>query len=441
MKVSIAVIKLVLRTNKVLADGTHPIMLRCSFNGMKERSTGYSCTKKYWDSVNQVVKKGYPNFVIVNSELKKLKDEAIAKRDGYIASDEVYTPSMILDREEVRNAVTNDFSGLIQRYIDEKGLESKTIEKWNIVKRNVLKFIGRNDLLINEINESFCRRYCRWLEDKGMASGSIKSYMGKVVALLHYAVSLGLIDKYPLDGWKYHKDYRESKSELYIHHRSMEFLMNILVDRVIIRDGKLWHYNNEALDELLDIHSSLYGLFLYCIGFYCKGLAPTDISMLKRGDIKIVTLKDKNYYFISGNRSKTGMLYKMYLPQNCIESDVLIKTMLMFSTGEHFLPTLDGYKGKDIKKRINNIYSYHSEHLVDWFRKCNEEIVKYNVENGDNVPLIDLSARYYSYRHSYIMKEIQNPNVNLIKIATETGKSVTTLHQYITLLNEIDLVE
>ena len=38
MKVSIAVIKLVLRTNKLLSDGTHPIMLRCSFNGMIEVS-------------------------------------------------------------------------------------------------------------------------------------------------------------------------------------------------------------------------------------------------------------------------------------------------------------------------------------------------------------------------------------------------------------------
>lgn len=53
MKVSIAVIKLVLRTNKVLADGTHPIMLRVSFNGMKERATGYSCSVRFWDKKNE----------------------------------------------------------------------------------------------------------------------------------------------------------------------------------------------------------------------------------------------------------------------------------------------------------------------------------------------------------------------------------------------------
>ena len=138
MKVSIAVIKLVLRTNKVLADGSHPIMLRVSFNGMKERSTGYSCTPRYWDKKSECVKKGYPNFVMVNSELKKQKDEAIKRRDAYIASNEVYTPQMVLAKEEVRNAVTNDFSGLIQRYIDEKGLEDRTIEKRNIVKGNDL---------------------------------------------------------------------------------------------------------------------------------------------------------------------------------------------------------------------------------------------------------------------------------------------------------------
>ena len=441
MKVSIAVIKLVLRTNKVLADGTHPIMLRCSFNGMKERSTGYSCLPRYWDKKNECVKKGYPNFVMVNVELKKQKDEAIRKRDAYIASDEVYTPSMILAREEVRNAVTNDFRGLIQRYIDEKGLEYRTIEKWHIVERSVLRFIGKKELLINEINESFCRMYCRWLEnERKLGSGSIKSYMGKVVALLHYAHNLKLIDSYPLSNWKYHQDYRESKSEKYIHSRSMEFLMKLLLDELIIREGSRWKYVDSVIEKLMDIHSEIYALYLFCVGFYFKGLAPTDISMLKKKDIKVIMVKDKNYYAIDGHRSKTGMLYRIRLHQNCLESNVLVRTMLMFNTSEYFLPTLNGFVG-NLKKRVNNVYSYHSEHLVKWFQRCNELIVKHNVEEEDNVPLIDLEVRFYGYRHSYIMSEIQKPNVNLLKIATETGKSVTTLHQYLTLLQDIDLVE
>lgn len=441
MKVSIAVIKLVLRTNKVLSDGSHPIMLRCSFNGMKERSSGYSCLPRYWDKKNECVKKGYPNFVMVNAELKKLKDEAIARRDRFIASNEVYTPSMVLARDEVRNAVTNDFRGLIQRYIDEKGLESKTIEKWWVVYRSVSDFVGRNDFLINEVDEGLCRRYCRWLEEKGMASGSIKSYMGKVVCLLHYGVSLDLINKYPLDGWKYHKDYRESKSELYIHSRTLDVMMEMFLDELIVRkEGGLWSYREGVTDKLMDIHSELYSHYLYMIGIWMKGISPVDISLLKKKDLKVVMIRNINCYAIDGHRSKTGMLFKIRIPQNCLESNVLIRTMLMFGRGEYFLPTLEGYVGKDIKKRVNNVYSYHSEHLVDWFQRINEEIARRNVMNGDDIPLIDLECRYYSYRHSFIMREIQKPNVNLLALAQTVGKSSHTLHQYISLLGDVDLV-
>ena len=95
---------------------------------------------------------------------------------------------------------------------------------------------------------------------------------------------------------------------------------------------------------------------------------------------------------------------------------------------------------KGYKKRVNNVYTYHGEHLVDWFRKVNAEVVKRNMETSDNIPLVDLDCRYYSYRHSFIMKEIQKPTVNLLALAQTVGKSSTTLHQYISLLGDVDLV-
>lgn len=442
MKVSIARIRLYLKVGKKLSDGTSPIMLMVSFNGRKEISTGYSCSEKYWEKKSECVKKGYPNFVMINQHLKKLKDDAIAKRDKYIASNTVYTPSMILTMDDVRNAVTNDFCGLIERYIDEKGIEDKTVEKWRVVKKNVIQYYGRKDLLINEIDEGFCRRYCRWLEnDRKLCNGTIRHYMGKVVCILHYAVSKGLIDSYPLTNWKYYKDYRGSKNELYINSRSMSVMMEMLLDEIIKGDKNgLWHYRDGAVEELLDIHSELYSHYLYCIGFFMKGISPVDISLLKKKDIRIREVNGKSYYYFNGHRSKTGMEYRFYIAQNTTESNVMIKTLLMFNDSEFFLPTLEGYVGTDIKKRINNIYSSHCEHLVNWFSKVNEEIVRRNVENGDNIPLVDLECRYYSYRHSFIMAEIQKKDVNLLKIATETGKALTSLHQYLTYLRDEDLV-
>lgn len=434
-------IRLFLKEGKTLSDGSNPIMLMVAFNGKCTRSTGYSCTPKYWDKKSECVKRGFPNYAVINYEITRMKNECIERRTEFERLQQPYTAEMIISPKKILSAVTNDLKSVIQRYIDEKGLESRTIEKWWIVYRNVTKYYGRK-VIVNEIDEAFCRKYGRWMESNGLSHGSIRSYLAKIGAICHYAIGLGLMTKHPFDNWAYHKDYRDSKSELYIHSRTLDVMMEMFIDEVIVRDGSMWHYRDGVIEQLMDIHSELYSHYLYMIGIWLKGIAPVDISLLKKQDLKVVMIKNINCYAIDGRRSKTGMLYKIRVPQNCLESNVLIRTMLMFNDGEYFLPTLNGYVGKDIKKRVNNIYSFHGKHLVDWFQKVNEEIARRNVMNDhvDDIPLIDLECRYYSYRHSFIMKELQKPNVNLLALAQTVGKSATTLHQYISLLGDVDLI-
>ena len=441
MKVSMARVRLFLKEGKTLSDGSHPIMLSVAFNGKCTRSTGYSCTSKFWDKKSESVKRGYPNFSMINFEIQKLKNEVISSRNTYERSGEPYTAQMLLKPRKVLSINGNDLKSVISRYLDEKGLEARTIEKWWIVYRSVVRFAGY-EVIVSEIDESFCRRYARWCEGNGLGNGSIRSYLGKIGAICHYAIEKGLMSSYPFSSWKYHLDYRESKSELYIHHRSMSVMIDMFLDEVIVRDGSRWHYKEGVEKELLDIHSELYSHYLYIVGYVMCGLSPVDISMLKKSDIKVMQLKGRNCYAVNGYRSKTGMPYKLRIEVNTLLSNVVIRSMMLFNPGEYFLPTLGGYVGKDIRKRINNVYTYHGGHLVDWFVRVNGEIARINVENGhkDDIPLIDLDCRYYSYRHSYVMSQIQKPGVNLVKLATETGKSVKTIHQYVSLLNDEDLV-
>lgn len=441
MKVSMARIRLFLKEGKTLSDGTNPIMLMVAFNGKCTRSTGYSCTPRFWDKTSECVKRGFANYAVINYEIQRMKNECIARRAEYERLQQPYTAEMIISSKKILSATTNDLKSVIQRYIDDKGLEPRTIEKWWIVYRNVTKYYGR-EVIVNEIDEAFCRKYGRWMESNGLSHGSIRSYLAKIGAICHYAIGKGLMSEHPFKSWAYHKDYRDSKNELYIHSRTLDIMMEMFLDEVIERDGSRWRYRENAVEQLMDIHSELYGHYLYMIGIWMKGIAPVDISMLKRSDIKVVQIKNINCYAIDGRRSKTGMQYKIRIPQNCVESNVLIRTMLMFGQGEYFLPTLNGYNGKDVKKRINNVYTYHGEHLVKWFQKVNEEIARRNVMNDhkDDIPLIDLECRYYSYRHSFIMKEIQKPTVNLLALAQTVGKSATTLHQYISLLGDVDLI-
>ena len=59
MKVEKATIKLVLRTNKVLSNGNHPIMIRVNWGGKRaEKSTGYSCKKAHWNEKTGLLKEG-----------------------------------------------------------------------------------------------------------------------------------------------------------------------------------------------------------------------------------------------------------------------------------------------------------------------------------------------------------------------------------------------
>lgn len=434
-------VRLFLKEGKKLADGSSPIMIMVAFGGKCTRSTGYSCTPRFWDKKSECVRKGFPNYAVINYEIQRMKNECIARRAEYERLQQPYTAEMIISSKKILSAVSNDLKSVIQRYIDDKGLEPRTIEKWWIVYRNVTKYYGR-EVIVNEVDEAFCRKYGRWMESEGLSHGSIRSYLAKIGAICHYAISKGLMSEHPFKTWKYHKDYRDSKNELYIHSRTLDIMMEMFIDECVERDGSRWRYRDGVVEQLMDIHSELYSHYLYMIGIWMKGIAPVDISMLKKDDIKVVMIRDINCYAIDGHRSKTGMLYKVRIPQNCVESNVLIRTMLMFHQGEYFLPTLEGYQGKDMRKRINNVYTYHGEYLVNWFQKINEEIARRNVMNDhkDDIPLIDLECRYYSYRHSFIMKEIQKPTVNLLALAQTVGKSATTLHQYISLLGDVDLI-
>ena len=89
MKTEKAKIKLIVRTNKLLADKTHPIMLRINWQGeRKEKSTGFSCNLINWATTDECLKiKGkdaLPNAATINAIILGLKHQAEKIRDNYI---------------------------------------------------------------------------------------------------------------------------------------------------------------------------------------------------------------------------------------------------------------------------------------------------------------------------------------------------------------------
>lgn len=439
MKVSIAVVRLYLKTSKKLSDGTSPIMLKCSFHGSYEKSTHYSCLPKHWDKRSECVKRGCMNFASVNKEIRRMKEEAIRVRDSYIEKGGWYTAKMVLSPlVDESPKVSLEVGDVCERYIEEKRLSANTSKTLRLVVRSLSQYAAKT-ISVCEITEKFAKGYAAYLDGR-VSEGTVRLYLSKVGALCHYAMDEGWMSEYPFSRWKYHKVYNESKSNLYVHSKSVGVLFDVFLDEVIERHGSGWCYRDGMEKRMLDTKDRLYALYLYVMGVWMNGLAPVDISLLRKSDIGVVEIGGKDYYRIDSSRHKTHVRYRIRLEKNTLLGNVLMRTPLMFHDGDYLLPTLEGFHGKDVLKRVNNVYSRHRENLRRWFSKVNEEIARRNVTDGGRIPLIDLSCGFYSYRHTAVMMEVEK-GVKWTAIATKFGKSVRTLHEYISELSEeCDLV-
>lgn len=448
MKVSIARIRLYLKEGKTLADGSNPIMLMCSFNGRKEVSTGYSCTPKYWDKKSECVKKGYPNWVMINHAINQLKNEAIERRNEYERLGEVYTPQMILSQKKVLSGHTNDLNGLIVEYISDKSLKENTAYNWKYLG-NLISEFDNDKVIVNELRLDYVKRFVKWMQvDKKLSDGVIKMVLSKVAAICNYAIAKGLMssDDYPFKEWNYKQKFKTASKLDYIHWKTLDLMKEMLLDDIIVRNGSLWSYRDEVLDELMDKNSSLFARFLFMEMVLWQGMAPVDLCHVRKEDIDVKTINGQDYYCFDGKRHKTMKAVKVRIPCHTVYTEVMVKTMLMFNQGEWFLPVLNGLSletsENSRKHRIGNTLGVLSPKLKEWFRKVNKEVARRNVECKGNIPLIDVSkCTYYTARHSFSMMYMMKGG-SPMNLATLLGRSASTLAQYIKELEqESDLVE
>ena len=435
MKVNQATINFYLKTAKKLSDGSHPIMLRVCYHGFKDVSSHYSCTVKHWDKKNQCIKKGYPNFTVINYELNKLKTSIIARRDEFIRLGIEYTPQMLLDNTEQKKSIlTNVVSDLMMIYADEKELKSGTKTAWKY-SRNLIDEFHPN-LIISEIDEGWCKRYGKWLENR-TSEGNVRTQLGHIACIYKWAASKGLCDinNFPFKDWQYCHKYKPSVNLLYVHHKSVEVMKDIFLSKTIeMTSEKSFTYK---YDGYIDYKDELFPLYFWLLGFLLQGLSPIDICMLKKGDFEIKEINGEDWYCIDTSRMKTSVGVKIRVKVHTIYSQVMIKRMLM-SDGEWFLPIFHGLDGKDdvaLKNRLRGVFGYWlNKGLKEWWKRINQVIIERNVD-GAKIPLIDERCTFYSFRHSYAQAFLQKGG-NVLAMATMLGRSINTISTYVQQLSE-----
>ena len=158
MKVEKATIKLVLRTNKVLSNGNHPIMLRVNWGGKRaEKSTGYSCKKSEWNERTSLLKEGrggIDNARQINVILSEKVTRAEAIRNDFILKEQPYSAAEIiqlLDDETVDNKLSVELHGFNLEYQKNKHLRLETIGSINNAVKCFTRFMNKSTIYLTAL--------------------------------------------------------------------------------------------------------------------------------------------------------------------------------------------------------------------------------------------------------------------------------------------------
>lgn len=425
MKVNTATIHYKLRTQKVLSDGTSPIMLVVQWNGRKEKSTGLHCTVSQWDKKNECFKRNMPNYVALNKILNDRKSEVIERKLDFEYHQQPYTASMLLeDKKPELKPNTLDFETLQKQMAIDKDYSQKR-KDFGVTAFNTLsKYMEKDHIILYEITNDVMIGYMKYLKSNNYKESSILSYSAYIYSLMKYAINMELMDAnyFPLRSLEWQKN----NINVIVKHRALDekqiskleytFVDKYISNRFSDKGAQIFHYG------LTHTYSECFAYAMFLMSYKCFGLAPVDLIKLKKENITEVEIKAVRYFKIETERSKTKKKVEVYIACNGYMKDIF-DFMLNNVKTDYFLPILNDNKYDDERKIVRRISKVLVQVNRNLEKICNElDIHKFTM---------------YAARHSFGSIMVHNGK-DIGIIAQAMGRSITNIETYIKNLNKED---
>lgn len=439
MKTTMATVQLVLRTNKTLVDGTHPIMLRVQWKGRKEKSTGFACKEADWDSRHQLLKPRTLNAQTINKKLSMLLETAKARALEFAASGEDYTAADILSDEERKES--GSYAELVDRYIEAHQLRRNTVDSYYNSTMALEKIFGKG-FLLEKLDTDIML--------KGL-NGSGKPYISCAKSVARWALQRGLIVTDPFRFFQMPKTYKTSKRVYYLSPETYAYVeryfKSLFLDGYMIElDSTLLGlitFRKDMVEKLRKGRLQLVALFMFVIIYRLQGLSPVDVLSLERQAVRIIKYKNKEYYSINTKRRKTGVAVPIRVPKSNISDILFSLANELKPDGKYLLPYLEGKNEDERHKKVKSYNIHLSNFLRNILAKVNDIIAKDNQTTGRNVQEVDLQqVCMYTARHTYASHYLQRPNANLQALCTLMGRSMSGIATYVhQLSSEAEIME
>lgn len=460
MKVHSAIVKLVLRTNKLLANHQHPIMIRVNYGYMREKSTGYSCDVAHWDKKNQLVKKDFKNAALINAVITGYKDKVVKRKLQFEIKGDHYTPEMLLDNlmEDAGNE-SHVFSDVMERMVRERKLRQSTINHYRYACTQLANTMGTPRFLVDNVTETKMMSLIEQMR-RTVSEGTIHAVCANIAAVCNYAIDNGLIksENYCFRRLKYAKKVRRANKTAYIDKDNLVRIEQYYLDLVTEPDAtEGWRFREGAVERIRDRRTVEFALAFWLAVLKLNGSAPIDVTLLKEENFSTRRLTDRNgvgkeYYCFDFKRAKTGVPVR---PR--VECNRLARAI--FEPFVHSARCRDGYIFPIVQNdrhslKANRTYESiqaavrHVAHatLLKMRKVCgeiNEKVMELNKATGRQRPLINLEQlSCYNMRHSFAMAYLSTPGANINALASLMARSPNNIGTYITQLqHDQDLID
>lgn len=463
MKKEKATIKLVLRTNKTLANGEHPIMLRVNWQGKRaEKATGYSCRVANWSSTSECIKiigkDIVPNAKKINAVIQNLKNEANEILNKFIYEGMDYSAQMIIDYLSGNStfSVVRDFNGLVDEYISVNRLKLETILSIRGIQKHFLDYLEKENVHLIDVKKTHAAGFGRWCSEKGFRNNTIRTNIQKLKALFRYAEEIEAIPSNPFKFFNEGKVYKAETNK-----QALTKDIMCLFKQFYLR--KVAELGANADKKFLVVGNKIFACNVFLLCYMFQGLALIDMAKLKLENVDSTRVSDENnkYLVVTTNRSKTHKPVPIAVRMDAL-AVVLINPYLNYlADNGFFLPILSDRDNTDekilnrmryattaINKNLKEIWKeyntwvkeiteeyegvplpsqgiyvgYFEHRLVHELGITNENIEKYLI--SDNTTL-------YSARHTFATIFINSEGAKTTELAQMMGRSVSGIDRYI----------
>jgi hypothetical protein len=194
--------KIILYKQKVLKDGTHPVMIQIIHDRkVKKKSTGLSCKPEEWNPENSCFTKAFPNYKEHNKKLDNWKAKLGKTIDWFDYNEEPFTYEKFKEKVTKPKSRSKDvleaFNGIIERMKAEGRIGNSLV--YRDTKNDIKRFLGLRSIVFQDINYAFLIDFESFLRREGYADSSIHNRMRTLRAVYNEAIRLNYIhqDSYP----------------------------------------------------------------------------------------------------------------------------------------------------------------------------------------------------------------------------------------------------